>query len=58
MAEGRSFLKKIWPPKPKAEGSKNLAQAEPFGLGGPQASKIILEPFCLKYWGAQTLLLL
>ena len=24
---------------------------------GAQASKIILGPFCLKYWGAQTLLL-
>ena len=32
MAEGRSFLKKIWPPKLKAEGSKTPAQAEAFGL--------------------------
>ena len=30
-----------------------------FDIGGAQASKIMLGPFCLKYWGgAQTLLLL
>ena len=29
-----------------------------FNIGGAQASKIILGPFCLQYWGAQTLLLL
>ena len=29
-----------------------------FGIGGAPASKIILGPICLKYWGAQTLLLL
>ena len=26
-----------------------------FDIGGPRASKMILGPFCLKYWGAQTL---
>ena len=51
-------IESFYPLKGEKGHLQKQGRSHGFDIGGAQASKIILGPFCLTYWGAQTLLLL